>query len=467
MTTRFGLVADRGLRFLDDGRVVVGGDPTRLLRLRGAGPSLVRRWLAGWPATLDDGGAGRLARRLVDAGAVTVRPLDGEDADWRCGAVVIPCRDDADGLASTLGLLRPALDAGLTVVVVDDASGAPLPIPDDVERIVLAHNLGPAGARNAALDHLGTRTDPPAWVVTIDAGVRVSGSTLRALVAALAEPDVAAVAPRIRSAPGPGWRSRYERRHSPLDLGDRAGLVGPGRRVGHVPTACLVMRTDAGMPRFDAELRSGEDVDLVWRLVAAGRRVRYRPDLEVEHPPRDSWTGFVRQRHHYGTAAADLGERHGDAVTPVRWSPAAHAPVAALLAAPVVGGPAAVVTAAGTATWSVRRLVRRLGDLPDADRLAVRLVGAAGWAAVRNIAEVGVRSWWPATALALVVPAARPVGATVVLLGALRRGLDPRMAVTGLVDDVAYGTGVWTGAWRRRSLTALRPVRVRPETDGE
>jgi len=63
---------------------------------------------------------------------------------------------------------------------------------------------------------------------------------------------------------------------------------------------------------------------------------------------------------------------------------------------------------------------------------------------------------------------ARRAAAASLLLGppltawsARRSSLDPVRYVLGhLADDVAYGTGVWSGALRARSLAPVRPVIV-------
>jgi hypothetical protein len=40
----------------------------------------------------------------------------------------------------------------------------------------------------------------------------------------------------------------------------------------------------------------------------------------------------------------------------------------------------------------------------------------------------------------------------------LRPGLDPlRFAALAIADDVAYGMGVWAGAWRARTVRPLTP----------
>ena len=79
----------------------------------------------------------------------------------------------------------------------------------------------------------------------------------------------------------------------------------PGSPVAYVPTAALVVRRE--LATFDPDLRYGEDVDLVWRLVAAGHEVRYEPRVEVRHREPTGWTAALRRRHRYGTAAQREG----------------------------------------------------------------------------------------------------------------------------------------------------------------
>ena len=114
--------------------------------------------------------------------------------------------------------------------------------------------------------------------------------------------------------------------------------MGPGRKVAYVPSAALVVRRGAlPVDPFDAALRYGEDVDLIWRLQDAGWRVRYEPDVVVYHEERDR----VRRRFRYGTSAAPLASRHPGRVGHVVLRPwpmatlvllAARRPRAAVLA---------------------------------------------------------------------------------------------------------------------------------------
>ena len=138
-----------------------------------------------------------------------------------------------------------------TVVVVDDGSLG----PDAVAEVSTRHgatlirrpvNGGPGAARNDGLASVATEL-----VAFLDSDCEVSPGWLDRLVVMFADPELAAVAPRIRPRPGSrGARrtvlDRYAEGRSPLDMGPEPGEVGPGRVVGYVPSAALVAR--AGRP---------------------------------------------------------------------------------------------------------------------------------------------------------------------------------------------------------------------------
>ena len=102
--------------------------------------------------------------------------------------------------------------------------------------------------------------------------------------------------------------ARYEAAHSPLDLGAEPARVAPGTRVSYLPAAVMVCRVDVihALNGFDPELRTGEDVDLVWRAVAAGHRVRYEPESVVHHHPRDSVRAACRLSVRYQRGQGDV-----------------------------------------------------------------------------------------------------------------------------------------------------------------
>ncbi|MFF4354971.1 mycofactocin biosynthesis glycosyltransferase MftF [Streptomyces sp. NPDC001530] len=438
------LEADPGTRRLAAGRVLLGGSPYRVLRLSDAAARLVDGWLDGEPVA-HSAAHRRLAARLVGAGVAHPRHTNArhraEDV-----TVVVPVRDHA----AALGRLLSALGPVAKVVVVDDGSEVPLAgatVRHDVA-------LGPAAARNS-----GWRTVSTDLVAFLDADVQPEPGWLEPLLGHFEDPDVAAVAPRVRSRPGPTLLERYERTRSSLDLGDTPAPVRPGGRVGYVPSAALVVRASALREHggFDERMQFGEDVDLVWRLAAAGRQVRYEPAAVVRHDPRPTWRAWARQRFDYGTSAAPLAIRHGKAVAPVKvsvWSAVSWAALAA-------GRP---VTGLGVAAVTASLLPRKLAPagVPASVSLELALRGHAG--AGRLLADAVTRSWWPA---AVPVLAARRRGRW--LLAAAygsyvrewyvrRPPVDPgRWVALRVADDMAYGAGVWWGALRHRTTAPLRP----------
>src|SRR4051795_7673546 len=139
-------------------------------------------------------------------------------------------------------------------------------------------------------------------------------------------------------------------------MGQHPAPVRPLSAVSYVPSVALLARRAALGDGFDASMRVAEDVDLVWRLSAAGWRVRYEPAAAVahEHPSR---TGqWLRRRAFYGTGAALLAARHGSAVAPVVLAP--ESAVAWALA--VAGGRQGRVAAAGVLAVTSVRLAGRL-----------------------------------------------------------------------------------------------------------
>jgi mycofactocin system glycosyltransferase len=449
------LMADPSLQPRQDGRVLMGGVPLRFIRLSPAGSRLVRSWLEGEPVGPQDA-AQKLARRLLDAGMVHPQPPTGPLTARVPLTVIIPVRDDPQGLEATLqGLPR---DAAAMVVVVDDASARPVelrcPCPAPWQLVRRAAAGGPGTARQTGLELTSTPL-----VAFVDAGVRIGADQLSVLARWFEDPDVVAVGPRVASRSGHGALAAYERTRSPLDLGPVPSAVGPGRRVAYLPTAVLLARRAEleAAGGFDPGLRYGEDVDLVWRLAARGT-IRYDPSVVAEHPPRLTLRAFLRQRFSYGTAAAPLARRHGRQVAPARlsgWSLACWALMA-------VGRPGtALLTAAGTALALDRKLAPVLGEGRAA---SARLAFRGHWAAGGGLADAAAREWWPVTLAAAVVGWRRQAMAAAVwaLVRRARAGSGPipdqvRDLALGSADNLAYGAGVWAGAWRERSIGALLP----------
>lgn len=453
---------DPAVRVVDDGRTLIGGSPLRILRLSRAGASVVARLAEG--EQLGENVARRnLARRLFDGGFAHPRPVPEEERSPapREVTAVVPVRGHPDQLKRTLSALAGEGLAG--IVVVDDGSER-----EDAEAIAVVTqrfgalllrrpvNGGPAAARNTGMAAVRTPL-----VAFIDVDVIPERGWLVDLLAHLADGAVVAVAPRVRSRPTDGGvRDRFEQRHSPLDLGAAEARVAPRTRIAYVPTVLLLARTEAidRAGGFDEALRFGEDVDLVWRLIAAGGTVRYQPEARASHAPRSTWSSWVRQRVGYGSAAAPLARRHPGNVPPLAvswWSLLAWGLAAA-------GHPAAGVTAAAASTALLPRKLR--GRLAHPWAEALRLAGWGHVLAGRWIARAVLRPWWPlAFAAALFSRRARWAVVAAATVPALldwdaEIGIDrARYLALRLADDVAYGAGVWVGCWREHSIAALLP----------
>ena len=425
---------------------VFGGSPARVLRLRPDGVAALAE-LRGGRVETPAGSAH--APRLTHAGFAHPR-VARRDLD---ATVVIPVRDRAPDLDRCLG----ALGRDHPVVVVDDGSTdasavAAVCAEHGAKLVRRAVSGGPGPARNAALRLVGTE-----FVAFLDSDCVPPPGWIAALGGHFADPLVAAVAPRI-----------VERTASPspLDLGPGPARVAPLTRVAYVPTAALVARRAVLGGGFDETMRYGEDVDLVWRLVEGGHRVRYEPAVQVMHTAPPSFPALLRRRFHYGTSAAPLTRRHPGAVAPLVLHPWPALTTGALLARrPAVAGAAFAA--------SSLLLARRLRDRGvPADGMTRAMAGGViqTW--------LGLGRWCaqfagPAVVAALVRPGGRTIrtrmerraAAASLLLGPpladwlRQRPTTPplRYLATVLADQAAYGAGVWTGCARERNFTAVLP----------
>lgn len=450
MPGSFTLTEDASTQAIDGGTVLLGGSPLRLFRLSDRARLLAEHWKGGG-AVGSHRPAQMLARRLVSAGAFTPQPatrsLGPSDV-----TVVVPVRDrpaQLDRLLDALG--------GLVCVVVDDASTDPGPTKEVVERhgaafVGLSSNVGPAGARNA-----GLAVAHSTLVAFVDSDCVPGEGWLEPLLGHFDDPLVAAVAPRIVAA---GGRDRYEAARSSLDRGERAGQVRAGSRIPFVPSAALLVRADValGPDLFDPALRGGEDVDLVWRLAEAGWDVRYVPSSTFAHEGPATLKGFLSRRAFYGTTAGPLSRRHGEAVAPLHLSGWSLVVWVLLLAR----RPVLALTALSA---SIVILARRLrGLVRDPVGVATQIAGRGTTQSALPALASLTRAWAPGLVLGLIFHRTRGASALALVIPAVhdwatdRQGLDPVRAVAvHVADDVAYGTGVWIGCARERTLVPLIP----------
>jgi mycofactocin system glycosyltransferase len=432
------------------GDVLFGGSPARVLRLSAAGVRALAELRAG---AVSSAAGAVLARRLTDTGLA--HPRSGHVAGVPDVTVVVPVRDRAGELDRCLA----AAGTRYRVLVVDDGSADPAAVAAvcAARGARVAHRRvsgGPGPARNTALRMIGTE-----FVAFLDSDCIPPPGWASALAGHFADPLVAAVAPRIvAAAPGTGG--------SPLDLGDRPARVAPMTRVAYVPTAALLLRRAILGDGFDEALRYGEDVDLVWRLIEAGWRVRYEPAVRVGHAEPTSRPALLRRRFRYGTSAAPLARRHPGSVAPLVLQPWPAITMAALLARrPLTAGAAFAASAALLAA----RL--RASGLPS--RGVIRPMAGGVWQTWLGTGRWCGQYAGPALLVAIASPGGRApaqrwgrrLAAASLLAGpplaqwARDRGGDPlRFTAAALADQAAYGAGVYAGCLRERIIAPVLPV---------
>ncbi|MDC7339148.1 glycosyltransferase family 2 protein [Streptomyces lydicus] len=194
------------------------------------------------------------------------------------------------------------------VVVV--GNGSPLPsLPHGAHGVELSENLGVSGGRNVALDELRKLGDVDVVVDLDDDGLLISPDVLRR-VAELheREPELGVISFRIADELG-----RTQRRHVPrLRVGDprRGGPVTTFLGGGHSLSMAMLDRIGDWPEDF---FYAHEETDLAWRALDDGWRIRYEPDLVLQHP----YTSPTRHAVYHRMVARNrvwLAKRHLPAV---------------------------------------------------------------------------------------------------------------------------------------------------------
>ena len=456
-----------------------GGSPARVLRLSPAGARACEQLRA---EPVDSAATASIARRLTDVGVA--HPVPPELVLAPDVTVVIPAHDRLDLLERCLD----AVGARFAVLVVDDGSADRAGMAAVVERtgaqlVRRAVNGGPAAARNSGLALVRTEL-----VALLDSDCEPPPRWIEKLAGHFADPLVAAVAPRVIPTASDTSAGRYGAAGSSLDLGGRPAIVRAGTRVSYVPTAALLVRRSvlaelsmedsSGSGTFDPASRFGEDVDLVWRLIAAGWIVRYDPTVAVPHQEPQSWPALLARRYAYGTSAAPLARRHPDSLAPAVLPAWPSAAVLALLARRPILAASGVL-----AYWlSVRPRLAAAGLPPAQIRSTVLDTTRLTWF---GVGRYGTQFASPLLALGLLArprghghgqhrrgphPGRRTAILALALSGPIAAYRDrrpamgpPAFTLARLADDAAYGAGVLRGCLAERTVAPLTPrVVLRP-----
>jgi mycofactocin system glycosyltransferase len=457
----FAVQVDRRVRVLGHGSTLLGGSPTRVLRLAPAAQDM----LSDGRLKVHDAVSAELARTLLDATVAHPRPAGGPS--HRDVTVVIPVRDNASGLRRLVATLR-----GLRVIVVDDGSSCRVEPGEfagancDIEVLRHPRSKGPAAARNTGLS--ACTTD---FVAFLDSDVVPRRGWLEALLGHFCDPTVALAAPRIVGLNHSDHLvARYEAVRSSLDLGQREAPVIPYGPVSYVPSAAIICRTSAlrDIGGFDETLQAGEDVDLCWRLVEAGARLRYEPIAMVAHEHRTQLRDWIARKAFYGSSAAPLSARHPDKSAPLVIS--GWALTAWMLVA--LGSGIGYLASLAVAALTGRRIATAMRGADTRLWDVVAVAGRGLWSAALQLASAICRHYWPIALLAAILSrhCRRVVIIAAIVDGVVdwasrKEAIDDETRQIGLlsylllkrVDDLAYGAGLWCGVVRERNIGPLKP----------
>ncbi|HEX2436444.1 MAG TPA: glycosyltransferase [Solirubrobacterales bacterium] len=222
-------------------------------------------------------------------------------------SVVVPFAGDREGaerLASNLERLD--LRAGDETIVADNTRGgmpsAALPASAQVVRAAAersAYHARNAGAREAVND----------WILFCDADCRPVPGLLAAYFGRPPPGDCGALAGAVVGEPAQrGLITRYARARGFLNMA--GGNAGPGWRIaigGNVLVRRVAFERVGG---FVEGIRSGGDVDLSRRLIAAGWTIEERPAALVEHRHRKRLVSFLATIARYAAGSRWLNHRY-------------------------------------------------------------------------------------------------------------------------------------------------------------
>lgn len=475
------------LDLIDQGRggVLLGLQPLLAMRLNAAGFSLLKRLSPTEALSLDDVAAGVPGLSLLQAEAflddLARRRLLSRDPaplqKWPSVSIIVAARGRP---AATRACIRSLLSLDyprelLEILVVDDASDPPLALAlrDLAVSIVrLGRNRGQSAARNlAATEAVGE------LLAFTDNDCHATPDWLRLLVPHFGDPEIAAVGGRVVAPPSNGSMAAFEAARSPLDMGSIEGPVGPDEPVAYMPTCNLVVRRDALMAvgGFATDLRVGEDVDFIWRLLRTGARVHYASSGQVVHDHRVRLGALLARRADYGASEGELQARHPECRSTIALPRANLLGLGALVSvwsATTLGVALALVALALVSAELVgkrRRLRGLMVDVP-ADRLVASVLREHA-ASFYHFGHHATRYYGvPLVAAGLLWPPLLPVVAMLLVVPPAwdHRRIRPAVSLPAFValywlEMAAYQLGVWRGCLARRCWRPLLPrIRWRP-----
>lgn len=285
--------------------------------------------------------------------------------------IVVPALNEVAHIQGVIdALLEPGADFVVELIVADGGStdgtqAAVLEAARVHPRVRLIEN--PDRLQSAGMNRAVALADPAAEVILrADAHTRYPRDFARKVVGALVESGADSCVVRLKSV-GEGGFQRAVAAVSNSRVGSGGSAHRSGGRSGfvdHGHHAAFRRRVFADLGGYDTSFVTNEDAELDYRIRAAGGRIWFASDVEIDYFPRRTPAALARQYWRYGQGRARTFLKHGERLKLRQMLPPAIlvGVVLALLLAPVsawvllwpAGYLAAVAVAGLALAWSAR-----------------------------------------------------------------------------------------------------------------
>jgi mycofactocin system glycosyltransferase len=466
----------KGIRMIraPGGAVLLQSNPLRALKINRAAMEILEKCRSGMQVDPRQSEAENkkilpFLDTFVQGGILTWEPVQNQDLPLV--SVVIPVynrpQEIQECLASVEALDYPA--DKIDVIVVDDGSRdhtAAVVRQFDVRLIVQPYNRGQSAARNT-----GVRAARAEIIAFLDSDCIAGPRWLRDLVPYFQDPRVALVGGFVDAYYREKRMDRYEQACSALNMGPQQAMGRGENCVFYVPTCNMLVRKDLYLQAggLDDRLQVGEDVDLCWRLMAAGHHLLYIPRGAVAHKHRNRLLPGLLRRFDYGTSEAVLYARFPKVAKQFPWQPTGIAMILIGAAALVTQSWPWLVLLAVLPTFEAGckwlQLVRKFGiRLPVAEITAAVL--KSHFQLAYYLSFYMVRYHLPLlVALACAMPSGISIWLTVVLLPGLVTYLQKRPRLSFpvflffyLAEHAFYQCGAFWGCLKQRRFRLYRIV---------
>lgn len=215
-------------------------------------------------------------------------------------SVVVPVKNTARTLEACLRSIREQTWPDVELVVIDNFS-------DDGSWEIArrwAHHAEQAGPERSAQRNLGVERATGRWILWIDADMELPPTIVERAMEALIDDDADAVfIPEVTVGDGFWTACRAHERTCGID----EVMVQAPRLLGRD-----YLLESGG---FLESLSGTEDAELRSRMIAAGMRLTWIPDLIIHDEGNMSFSFIMKKRYYYGRGLKRYRERHPGALS--------------------------------------------------------------------------------------------------------------------------------------------------------